>query len=510
MTYDNSQIEFIEKIRSKSSSLKYKPSYDEILAEVSVIQNLISDNWHHDLTFKLLRSEDFVYKVHQTIFKWCFEVYSQGQKIEIFSLIKNLEKNGIASTENTNLLVSYMSPVGYIGPMGTEHRIYWVKQNSLKRQIKRKLEETQAKTDTTDIFLVISELKEQLDSITNFQLKNNTVKVNLLSATVYEKLLKIQSRENVKHNGIHTGFSDIDTLTDGFDNGDLVLIAARPSMGKTAFALSMAKQLAMNGTPTAFFSIEMVRDQIMNRLFSQLSKIDSLKFRRGNFNQDEKKRIMEVIEYCQTLPLWIDDSASLGINDIREKSKELVKKEGVKAIFIDYIGIMKTSKEQNREREMSVLSQGLKQLAKEINIPVIVLSQLSRNVENRGKDKVPILADLRDSGSLEQDADQVYFIHRPEYYKIPQFQDGMSTENLAEIICAKHRNGPTGSVRLAFQKEYTLFANLDIRYEEPPQSVYHQREQQKASNNANVNWNEPYINHNEVNNRNLGYDEEIF
>lgn len=509
MTYDNSQKEFIEKIRSKSSSLKYKPSYDEILAELAVLQNLIASNYSHDLTFKLLKSEDFVYKTHQNIFNWCFEVYNKGKKLDLLSILDHLKQNGINSDENTNLIVNYNSVTEYVGPFIQKY-IFLVKEKSLKRQINRKLEETRAKTDTTDIFLVISELKAELDSITNFQLQNNTVKVNLLSATVYEKLLKIQSRENVKHNGIHTGFSDIDTLTDGFDNGDLVLIAARPSMGKTAFALSMAKQLAMNGTPTAFFSIEMVRDQIMNRLFSQLSKIDSLKFRRGNFNQDEKLKIKEVIEYCQTLPLWIDDSATLGINDIREKSKELVKKEGVKAIFIDYIGIMKTSKEQNREREMSVLSQGLKQLAKEINIPVIVLSQLSRNVENRGKDKVPILADLRDSGSLEQDADQVYFIHRPEYYKIPQFQDGMSTENLAEIICAKHRNGPTGSVKLAFQKEYTLFANLDIRYEEPPQSVYHQREQQKASNNANVNWNEPYINHNEVNNRNLGYDEEIF
>lgn len=506
MTYDNSQKEFIEKIRSKSSSLKYKPSYDEILAELSIISNLLGNNRETDLIFKLLKSEDFVYKFHQSIFSWCFELYSKGIKSEILSIVDLLKNKAIYSNETANSLVN----ISIFDTFITQKTVFILKENSLKRQIKQLLSKANHDSDTTDIFLVINDLKTQLDSITNFQLQNNTVKVNLLSATVYEKLLKIQSRENVKHNGIHTGFSDIDTLTDGFDNGDLVLIAARPSMGKTAFALSMAKQLAMNGTPTAFFSIEMVRDQIMNRLFSQLSKIDSLKFRRGNFNQDEKLKIKEVIEYCQTLPLWIDDSATLGINDIREKSKELVKKEGVKAIFIDYIGIMKTSKEQNREREMSVLSQGLKQLAKEINIPVIVLSQLSRNVENRGKDKVPILADLRDSGSLEQDADQVYFIHRPEYYKIPQFQDGMSTENLAEIICAKHRNGPTGSVKLAFQKEYTLFANLDIRYEEPPQSVYHQREQQKASNNANVNWNEPYINHNEVNNRNLGYDEEIF
>lgn len=503
MTYDNSQKEFIEKIRSKSSSLKYKPSYDEILAEVSVISNLLGSNRETNLIFKLLKSEDFISKFHQSIFSWCFELYSKGIKTEVLTILTLLKDKGIYKDETANSMIALSTFDSFV----TENTVFILKQNSLKRQIKRKLEESQAKTDTTDIFLVISELKSELDSITNFQLQNNTVKVNELSATVYEKLLSIQTRENVKHNGIHTGFSDIDTLTDGFDNGDLVLIAARPSMGKTAFALSMAKQLAMNGTPTAFFSIEMVRDQIMNRLFSQLSKIDSLKFRRGNFNQDEKKRITEVIEYCQTLPLWIDDSASLGINDIREKSKELVKKEGVKAIFIDYIGIMKTSKEQNREREMSVLSQGLKQLAKEINIPVVVLSQLSRNVENRGKDKIPILADLRDSGSLEQDADQVYFIHRPEYYKISQFQDGMSTENLAEIICAKHRNGPTGSVRLAFQKEYTLFDNLTMRYEEPPQSVYHQREQQKSSNNANVNWNEPYINHNE---RNLGYDEEIF
>jgi len=496
MTYDNSEL--IQKIRSKSSSLKYKPSYDEILAEVTVLNDLITKHLEIDLCFKLLKSEDFVYEPNKTLFDWCNEIYTKGIKPDLMSVVDFLKKKGLYSDSNINFVVEVSN---YSGLM-SHTTIFLMKENSLKRQINKKLEETRAKTDSTDIFLVINELKAELDAITNFQIQNNTVKIENLASSVFEKLLKIQSRDNVKNNGIHTGFTELDILTDGFDNGDLILIAARPSMGKTAFALSMAKQLAMSGVPTAFFSIEMVRDQIMNRLFSQLTKIDSLKFRRGNFNQIEKNKIIEIIDYCKNLPLWIDDSASLGINDIRVKAKELVKKNGVKAVFLDYIGIMKTTKEQNREREMSVLSQGLKQLSKELNIPIIVLSQLSRNVEHRGKDKIPILADLRDSGSLEQDADQVYFIHRPEYYKIPQFSDGMPTENMAEIICAKHRNGPTGSVRLTFVKEFTLFANMSLQYEEPPQSVYHERERAKPI--VNINWDEPYINHNQ------GFDEPGF
>jgi len=500
MTYDNSEKEFIEKIRNKSSSLKYKPSYDEILAELIVISNLMGSHREIDFAFKLLKSEDFMYKLHRIVFELAFRIYSKGRKPDLLGIFDLLKVDGNYDENTVNSIVEVSTFQGFI----SSNTILTLKSNSLKRKIKELLSKANKETETTDIFLVINELKTELDSITNFRLSDNTVKVEDLASSVYEKLLKIKSRDNVKTNGIHTGFTEIDTLTDGFDNGDLILIAARPSMGKTAFALSMAKQLVMNGIPTAFFSIEMVRDQIMNRLFSQLTKIDSLKFRRGNFSQSESEKILEIINYCKELPLWIDDSASLGITDIREKAKELVKKNGVKAIFIDYIGIMKTTKEQNREREMSVLSQGLKQLSKELNIPIIVLSQLSRNVEHRGKDKIPILADLRDSGSLEQDADQVYFIHRPEYYKIPQFTDGMSTENMAEIICAKHRNGPTGSVRLAFVKEFTLFANLSIQYEEPPQSVYHEREQQKSNKNVNVNWNEPYINHN------AGFDEPVF
>lgn len=482
MTDETFEIKKIDKIFHQLGSLKKNVTQDEIYTEIVVISNLITSDRNHELIFKLLNIEDFVYKSHKLIFDWSQSIYSKGLKVDLGSILSE-SKN---TSDYTDAIFSEILEYSTNHNLSAESFVLRAKENSLKRKIRDLSRETFNNSKTSDVFKVIENLKSELDLLTNFDLKENTSILGDLAHSTYEKILKIRNRDNEKHNGVHTGFIELDRMTDGFDNGDLILIAARPSMGKTAFALSIARNLAENKIPVAFFSIEMVKEQIMIRLFSQIAKIDSNKFKRGNFNSDEQSKLIEAIQFSQELPLLIDDSASLSVMDLRSKTKKLIQTHGIKALFIDYIGIMKTTKEQNREREISVLSQGLKQIAKDFKIPVIALSQLSRDVEKRAK-KEPILADLRDSGGLEQDADQVIFLHRPEYYKISHYSDGTSTENLADVIVAKNRNGPVGDVKVAFIKEFTLFGNIAYGYERPPESIKYER------NLQNVGYEDPYF-----------------
>ena len=478
----------IERIRNKLSSLKIKVNSDEILSEILVIGDLISNVNHHELYFQILQSDDFVYDLHKDLFELSTKIYSNGKSPNFTTLLEVLHSEKKYNDRIFAEILEYSTPMRMVN---IESFATKLKEASLKRKIRQLAKETYNQSSDIDVFTLLENHKKEVENLTNFINSNNATELHNLAEDTYEKILKIRSRTNEKHNGVHTGFRELDLMTDGFDNGDLILIAARPSMGKTAFALSITHQIAKMNIPVAFFSIEMVKEQIMTRLFSQITKIDSNKFKRGNFSSEEHSKIKDAIQYSYKLPIWIDDSASLSLVELRNRAKRLVKNNGVKAIFIDYLGIMKTTKEQNREREVSVLSQGLKQLAKELQVPVIALSQLSRNTEQRG-DKKPLLSDLRDSGGLEQDADQVIFIHRPEYYKIKTFSDGLSTENIAEIIVAKNRNGPVGDIRLAFIKDYTLFSNLaPIGYEAPPESVNNQRT--AAKQKQDVNWEDPYF-----------------
>lgn len=482
MTDESFEIKKIDKILHQLNSLKKNVTKDEIYTEIVVISNLVASDRNHELIFKLLNSDDFVYKTHKLIFTWSHSIYSKGLKVDLGSILGE-SKN---TSEYTDVVFAEVLEYSLNNHFSGTEFVLKAKENSLKRKIRDLSRETFNNSKTSDVFSVIEKLKSELDLLTDFDLKENTIELGDLANLTYEKILKIRNRDNEKHNGVHTGFVELDRMTDGFDNGDLILIAARPSMGKTAFALSIARNLTENKIPVAFFSIEMVKEQIMIRLFSQIAKIDSNKFKKGNFSTEEQKKLFEAINFSQELPLMIDDSASLSVMDLRSKTKKLIQTHGIKAVFIDYIGIMKTTKEQNREREISVLSQGLKQIAKDFKIPVIALSQLSRDVEKRAK-KEPILADLRDSGGLEQDADQVIFLHRPEYYKISHYQDGTSTENVADVIVAKNRNGPVGDVKVAFIKEYTLFGNIAYGYERPPESIKYER------NLQNVGYVDPYF-----------------
>ena len=264
--------------------------------------------------------------------------------------------------------------------------------------------------------------------------------------------------------GLASGYHDLDSITAGWQNSDLVIIAARPAMGKTAFVLSMAKNMAIDmRVPVAVFSLEMSNVQLMNRLISNVCEIDSKKIKSGQLEPYEWQQLDTRMNRMMDAPLYLDDTPSLSVFELRTKARRLVREHDVKIIIIDYLQLMNASGMGfgNRQEEVSTISRSLKGLAKELNIPIIALSQLNRDTEKREglEGKKPQLSDLRESGAIEQDADMVCFIHRPEYYKIYQDERGNDLHGMAQIIIAKHRNGAIGDVLLRFKAEYTRFMN---------------------------------------------------
>jgi len=262
--------------------------------------------------------------------------------------------------------------------------------------------------------------------------------------------------------GLRSGFKELDKMTSGWQNSDLIIIAARPAMGKTAFVLSMAKNMALDYEyPVGIFSLEMSNVQLVNRLIINVCQIRGENIKSGRLTDEEWMLLDKNIKHLYNAPIFIDDTPSLSIFELRTKARRLVREHGVKVIIIDYLQLMNASGMNfgSREQEVSTISRSLKGLAKELNIPVIALSQLNRSLESRqgNEGKRPQLADLRESGAIEQDADIVCFIHRPEYYKITEDENGNSLIGIAEIILAKHRNGPTGIATMNFDAEYALF-----------------------------------------------------
>ena len=316
-----------------------------------------------------------------------------------------------------------------------------------------------------DVDDLMQEAEGKLFGISQQNLKKDVVQVNLI---IKEALHNIETAANQKDglSGLSSGFHGLDKLTSGWQKSDLVIIAARPAMGKTAFVLSMAKNMGVDrGEPVAVFSLEMSNVQLVNRLISNVCELAGEKIKNGQLNEMEWEQLFYKIKVLNDAPIYVDDTPSLSVFELRTKARRLVREHGIKCLIIDYLQLMNASGMTygSREQEVSIISRSLKGLAKELNIPIIALSQLNRGVENRsgtGADgKRPQLSDLRESGAIEQDADMVCFIHRPEYYKIFTDDEGNDLHGMAELIIAKHRNGPVGDVRLRFKGEYAKFMN---------------------------------------------------
>ncbi len=315
--------------------------------------------------------------------------------------------------------------------------------------------------DSKDVLEMLDSAEQSLFDITDKNLNTGFERVGSLAAKV-QKEIEILSQREEGLTGITTGFSELDKITNGWQKSDLIIVAARPGMGKTAFTLSLAKNAAEKDIGVAIFSLEMANTQLVQRLISMDSMIEASKLRKGKLSKDEWPTLYGSVEKLSNLPIYIDDTPAINIFELRAKCRRLKQNFDIQLVVIDYLQLMGSppnAKRMNREQEISSISRALKGMAKELDLPVIALSQLSRAVETRGGNKRPQLSDLRESGAIEQDADIVTFIYRPDYYDLA---DGMDIpDDVAEVIISKHRNGALGTVQLRFLKPFVKFVEDD-------------------------------------------------
>ena len=411
----------------------------------------------------ILQPESFYKVEHQKIFNVIRELFAEPAAVDILSVTERLRKRGE---------LQLVGGPGYIAKLTNKvasaaHVEYHARIIS-EKFILRKLIEVSSDVikssydETKDVFNVLNEAEEGLFSIAEGSLKKDYAKVDSLVQIAMDEIEEAGKNDD-GISGVPTGFTDLDRLTSGWQRSDMIVLAARPGMGKTAFVLSMAKNTAIDyGQAVAVFSLEMSNVQLVKRLMAMETGFSSEKLKKGFTDKDEWKKLHERVEALQQAPIFIDDTPALSVFELRAKCRRMKMQHDIQLVIIDYIQLMSAgTKTGNREQEISTISRSIKEIAKEINVPIIALSQLSRAVETRGGDKRPMLSDLRESGAIEQDADMVCFIYRPEYYGLLEDENGMPTEGIGEIIVAKHRNGSLDTVKLRFVKELTKFDNLD-------------------------------------------------
>ena len=348
--------------------------------------------------------------------------------------------------------------------------------------------ETKAFDETVDVNDLMQEAEGNLFELSQRNMKKDYVQIDSVVSKAMEILQKASANAGGM-TGVPTGYTKLDEKTSGWQASDLVIIAGRPAMGKTAFALSLAKNIAVDARiPTAFFSLEMSNVQLVNRLISNVCEIPGNKMLNGQLSPDEWSKLDKNMGTLNGAPLYIDDTPGLSIFELRTKARRLVKEKDVKIIMIDYLQLMNANgmKFGSRQEEVSKISGSLKGLAKELDIPILALSQLNRTVENREglEGKRPQLSDLRESGSIEQDADMVLFVHRPEYYHIFEDEKGNNLRGMAQIIIAKHRKGATGDVLLDFKGEFTRFQNpgsSSVKHNDAPDGMVYNSKLNDAS-----------------------------
>jgi replicative DNA helicase len=440
--------------------------------EKAVLGALMLEKDAYSVVSDILKPECFYLESHQLIYTAIVDLASRQDPIDMLTVTEQLRRNGTLDKihdENNDAkgpfyIVELTSRVASAAHIEYHARI--VAQKYLARELITFSSDVQTKAfdEKEDVDDLMQEAEGKLFEISQRNVKKDVTQINPVIATAIDQLEAASNRKEGL-SGLATGFHDLDKITSGWQNSDLVIIAARPAMGKTAFVLSMAKNMALDyQTPVAVFSLEMSNVQLVNRLIVNACEIPGEKIKSGQLTGVEWEQLLHRVKTLYDIPLYIDDTPSLSVFELRTKARRLVREHGVKMIIIDYLQLMNASGMQfgSREQEVSTISRSLKGLAKELNIPIIALSQLNRSVESRqGDGKRPQLSDLRESGAIEQDADMVCFIHRPEYYKITEDESGNDLRGLAEIIIAKHRNGAVGDVRLRFKGEFARFQNLD-------------------------------------------------
>jgi len=434
--------------------------------EDAVLGAMLIDKKGVDEVIDLIQPEAFYKAAHQTIFEAIFQLFQDSQPIDLLTVSSELRKKGkLESVGGEFYLVQLSQRVASSAHIEFHARIILQKfiQRSLIK-ISNEIIESAYK-ESTDVFDLLDEAESKLYDVTQGNIKKSSESAQNLVLEAKKKIEEISKQDGLS--GVSTGFEKLDKLTSGWQPSDLIIIAARPGMGKTALTLSMARNIAVTKQiPVAFFSLEMSSIQLITRLISSETGLSSEKLRTGKLADHEWQQLNVKVTDLEKAPLFIDDTPSLSIFDLRAKARRLASQHGIKLIVVDYLQLMTagtSNKSGNREQEISTISRNLKALAKELDIPVIALSQLSRAVETRGGTKRPMLSDLRESGAIEQDADIVSFIYRPEYYNIDEWDDDERTpsQGQAEFIVAKHRNGGLDNIRLKFIGHLGKFEDLD-------------------------------------------------
>ena len=434
--------------------------------EEVVLGAMMIDKKGVDEVIDILSPEAFYKEAHQYIFDAIFKLFENSEPIDLLTVSSQLRKDQkLDQVGGDFYLISLTQKVSSSAHIEFHARIILQKfiQRSLIKISNEIIEDSY--DETKDVFDLLDKAESKLYEVTQGNIKKSSETAQDLVIQAKKKIEEISNKEGLS--GIPSGFDKLDKLTSGWQESDLIIVAARPGMGKTALTLSMARNIAVNqNIPVAFFSLEMASVQLITRLISSETGLSSEKLRTGRLEKHEWEQLNVKVKSLEKAPLFIDDTPSLSIFDLRAKARRLSSQHGIKLIVVDYLQLMTAGGGQkggHRAEELSTISKTLKTLAKDLSIPVIALSQLSRAVETRGGSKRPLLSDLRESGAIEQDADIVSFIYRPEYYKIDEWDDEerTPTDGQAEFIVAKHRNGGLDNIRLKFIGNLGKFDNLD-------------------------------------------------
>ncbi len=455
--------------RRKMSSTMIDTSYGHLQPQALDVEKLVLgalmiDKDAFSVVSEFLKPQTFYEPRNQKLYQAIQTLNMDEHPVDISTVIEELKREGTLDEVGGPMYVLELSH-------DVASSAHILAQKFLARQLISYAGniETKAFDESVDVNELMQEAEGRLFELSQNNMKKDYVQVDPVITKSIEILQKAAETAGGL-TGVPTGYTDLDNKTSGWQNSDLVIIAGRPAMGKTSFALSLAKNIAVDyHYPIAFFSLEMSNVQLVNRLISNVCSISGSKMLSGQLSNDEWERLDKNIRNLQGSPIYIDDTPGLSIFELRTKARRLVREKGVKIIMIDYLQLMNANGMRfgSRQEEVAKISQSLKGLAKELDIPILALSQLNRTVEGREgvEGKRPQLSDLRESGAIEQDADMVLFVHRPEYYHIYQDDKGNDIRGKAQIIIAKHRKGATGDVLLTFKGEFTRFQNIEEQSE---------------------------------------------
>jgi replicative DNA helicase len=433
--------------------------------EQTVLGALLLTRLSLPIVLEFLRPEHFYSEAHKRIYQSILAIFQRGYPVDLRTVFAQLRQDGVSEMVGG---ASYLSELQ--AQVSSWENIEYHARLVVELAIKRNLIDVghllikRGYEDTTDVFELLDQCEAEVFKIAAQNLRNQILHLRSVVTSVIKKTGEMATRSDGL-TGILSGYTALDRITSGWQPSDLIILAARPGMGKSALANSLMVNAGKMNIPTAIFSLEMSALQVGQRATSALTDLplDWIKDPRNNYNPEQVVRALtERSSRLFDIPVFIDDTPALSILEFRAKARRLKAEHGVQLIIVDYLQLMSGDRAGNREQEIASISRALKGVAKELSVPVIALSQLSRGVETRGGDKRPQLSDLRESGSIEQDADIVMFLYRPEYYKIEINEDGEPTQGLAELIIAKHRNGTTGTVKLRYLGKYTRFDDYDF------------------------------------------------